>query len=150
MSIQTIPTEYFVSNTLMQPNGCIEWQGKPEPVGGYGVIGHKKKRYYTHRVSWAKFRGEIPDGLMVCHRCDNRRCVNPNHLFLGTGRENIADRDAKGRMCRGHRQHLSRLTLEQVLEIRRGGKLLRECAHQYGVSIPSVWAVLKRATWKHV
>lgn len=77
-------------------SGCIEWIGGKDP-NGYGRFSLSGKGDYAHRASYEIFKGPIPTGLCVCHKCDNPRCVNPDHLWLGTQTENIKDRDAKGR-----------------------------------------------------
>lgn len=84
------------SHTVAQPNGCHEWTGCINAYG-YGIVGIKYKKYLAHRVAWELANGPIPDGLSVCHSCDNPPCVNLEHLWLGTHKENMADRDAKGR-----------------------------------------------------
>lgn len=113
-------------------DGCWLWNGQ---IGkrGYGMIG-VPKRYgpriqYAHRVSWRLHRGEIPDGLSVLHRCDNPKCVNPDHLFLGTAGDNIRDCVAKGRQRnqntgRTHCRNSHQLTPDNV---RLEGGRFRRC-----------------------
>ncbi len=81
-----------------QPNGCIHWKGKTDRCG-YGFLAKTKKtKYFTaHRLSYELLRGPIPEGMKVCHSCDNPACVNPSHLFLGSQRDNMIDMRRKGR-----------------------------------------------------
>lgn len=79
--------------------GCIEWTGSVAGYG-YGVLSFYKRNYYVHRLAYRLFIGKIPNHLMVCHRCDNPRCFNPEHLFLGTAKDNVQDMIKKGRAVR--------------------------------------------------
>ena len=81
-------------------SGCWIWTGSMSS-GGYGQVKIGGKLHRAHRVAWTIFKGPIHDGLMVCHRCDVRDCVNPEHLFLGTAKDNFQDCLKKGRMGKG-------------------------------------------------
>jgi len=95
-----------MARVIPEPNsGCWLWEGATL-FNGYGVIGRPGKHngnVLTHRASWEVHVGSIPEGMYVLHRCDNRRCVLPDHLFLGTQADNLADMVSKGRSCRGER-----------------------------------------------
>lgn len=127
------------------------------------------KRIGTHRFSWEYHHGRpIPDGLWVLHRCDNRPCVNPEHLFLGTAAENNKDCAAKGRTQKGERHAEShqagrlrgddhgsaKLTSQQVLEIRErystGHISLTQLGRDYGVSTSLVSLIVNRKLWAHL
>ena len=102
--------------TGCEPAGeCIRWA--LSTVGGYGRFQLNGVRYWTHRLMWTVTRGPIPAGMLVLHRCDDRRCVNPDHLFLGTHAQNMADMAAKGRSTRGRT-----LTPEHRLKVAQAGR----------------------------
>src|SRR5690606_12230408 len=109
----------------------------------------------AHRCSWVAYYGDIPSGLLVCHRCDNRKCVNPNHLFLGDAAANSHDMVAKGRhpRLRGERSSQAKLTEEQVREIRRrakSGTPQRWLAREYGLHPMAINKIVHRKTWRHI
>ena len=91
--------ERFQTSTCPVANGCIEWTGARllPPNEPYGVFTSSGKRYRAHRAAWIMAHGPIPDGMMVCHRCDNPPCCNPEHLFLGSAKDNAEDMVSKGR-----------------------------------------------------
>ena len=108
---------------------------------------------YAHRFAYERAHGSIPNGLDVCHRCDNRLCVNVDHLFVGTRAENMADARAKGRTTVGEKHRRAKLTNESVREIRamrdRGLKL-REIAGSFAISIAQVHNIVIRKHWGHL
>ncbi len=134
---------------------CWEWIGR-KGRDGYGIIGTGGKHVGVHRYSWIIHNGSLPDGLCVLHHCDNPGCTNPEHLFLGTKADNMADRDAKGRQVMGEAQHLAKLTEEKVREIRRryrrGTKVngIVALAREFGVSEGTIRFVVNFVTWKNV
>lgn len=147
--------ERFLAKVSPEPtSGCWLWKGYINP-GGYGVISMPGKRSRSaHRIAWTLFCGAIPADLMVCHRCDVRACVNPDHLFLGTVAENAADMKRKGRSRSGERNARARLTLDQVRAIK---KLLvqpearaRAIAERFNVSIATISAIKRGKIWRDV
>lgn len=132
---------------------CWLWTGARFD-SGYGSFSIKRKGCRAHRVSWELSFGPIPDGKLVLHRCDNPPCVNPSHLFLGTGADNSADMVQKNRHLYGERNHNAKLTEAFVLEIRRdyasGATTFRDLAKHYGVHESIVADAVQGKTWKHV
>jgi hypothetical protein len=122
---------------------------------GYGKVYFLGKTLLAHRFAWDITNGPIPDGLLVCHTCDNRKCVRPAHLFLGTHKDNQADKAAKGRCAPRFGEHhgQAKLTGEQVKEIRalrQHGVLRREIAELYGIHPTNVSKLALGKGWKHI
>ncbi len=130
-------------------SGCWIWKGAIFPERGYGAFAYPGEQL-AHRVSWRLYRGEIPEGKFVLHRCDVPACVNPEHLFLGTQTENMADKVRKARQSRGAGTGVSKLTQEQVVAIKADARLQKEIALSYGISQSAVSEIKLGKTWKHV
>ena len=124
-------------------------------AAGYGKVSINGKVTYAHRVSYSLTFGAIPDGLHVCHRCDNPSCVRPDHLFLGTHQDNMNDRDQKGRTGTGAKVgRPQKFTPEQIRMIRtehaETGLASRPLARKYGVNRKTMQRILKGELWKYV
>lgn len=121
---------------------------------GYGAQTINRKTLKAHRISWRIHNGPIPRGLCVLHKCDVPACVNPGHLFLGTPADNAKDRDRKGRQSRGIKHYKSKLTREEVREIRHKYIPIiystTKLAEEYGVSNDTIHKIVKRKSWKHI
>lgn len=138
-------------------SGCWEWQ-RSFGSDGYGqlYIGtgrNCRKKTSAHRFSYERHNGRIPDGLHVCHRCDNKACVNPAHLFLGTNTENRRDSVAKGRAAKGERHGRCKLAVGDVDRIRDiarvGGVSHAEIASHFGISQTQASRIIRGARWAH-
>jgi HNH endonuclease len=101
--------------------GCWIWKGS-KVQAGYGRIVLQGKTYRAHRISYLFLKGEIPEGLCVCHTCDNPACVNPEHLWLGTSRENTKDMIIKGRLVRLRSKHRDSISKYPGISFRKGKK----------------------------
>ena len=131
---------------------CWNWTGYVNPKG-YGSFRLGRKRFYSSKAAYILFRGEVPSGLFVCHKCDNPRCCNPDHLFLGTNAENVKDMVTKKRHRFGSRKPNSKLKEVYVNEIFRITRLRyfehEELAKMYGVCRPLITDLLNKRRWKH-
>jgi hypothetical protein len=132
-------------------SGCWLWHAHVD-AQGYGsfLLRPGVHAVGAHRVALSTAVGPIPAGMFVCHRCDNRACVNPDHLFLGTVSDNHADMVAKQRHAHGERQNKAKLTARLVREIRTSSEPLQSLADRLGVSISAVSLVRRGRTWRHV
>lgn len=128
---------------------CHEWTGCTMR-NGYGQISVNCRAAYAHRVAWELNAGPIPDGLFVLHRCDNRKCVNPDHLFLGTFGDNMADMVSKERQAHGMRNGHAKLTDDQVREIRGAAGTHLAIAKRYDVTQSLVTMIRTRRIWRYV
>lgn len=133
---------------------CWEWQAGTF-TGGYGAFQYRGRPVGAHRMSFVFANGTdaIPAPLCVLHHCDNRRCVNPSHLFLGTNDDNMADCVAKGRMRRGEQHPRAKLTDEHVATIRQqlaNGCTQQRIADEYGVSRPLIKLIKQNKIWRHL
>lgn len=152
--------EYFGPRAIFEPmSGCCLWERFVDH-SGYGRVGAVWTREaFAHRVSWELARGPIPSGMKVLHRCDVPGCVNPDHLFLGTQADNVADMIAKGRSRPpaprlGSANVCARLNEDQVWAIR---ELLRHkvfsqraIAEDFGVGAMTISRIANNQTWRHV
>lgn len=131
---------------------CWEWMGSRNKGNrGYGQfwIGHTFVG--AHRFSYELHHGKIPDGLEVCHHCDNPACVNPDHLFLGTHKENEEDKKSKNRQARGKAVvHQNKINENDVVNIRNSAKSYDEISKEYGISSAMVYYIKSRRSWKWV
>ena len=141
--MKTLPKrirDRFLAKFHTSSGGCWEWKGHVNNAG-YGVLClGKGRRMGAHRASWLVFKGPILESLCVLHRCDNRKCVRPTHLFLGTCLDNIADMVIKNRQ-RGARRLLSN---SQLVSIQKDGRSQRIIAREYGISQPYVSQIKRR------
>ena len=146
---------------IQKTDYCWIWVGakqnrrksQPHPYGVMAVQWKPRYAMLAHRLSWELHFGKIPDGLGVLHKCDNPPCVNPEHLFLGTQRDNMQDCVAKGRKERGELCGRSVLKPDEVLEIRakyKPGAGYKNLAEEYGVGKSTIEAVVKSYSWKHL
>lgn len=128
---------------------CWVWTAG-KTTGGYGVFDLDGSSQYAHRVSYENHYGRVPAGLLVCHTCDVRLCVNPLHLFAGTEQDNMDDMRAKGRSraVSGEQHYASKLVSEEVRAIRASTLPVAELAQQYGVSKSAVYKIIRNQSWK--
>lgn len=159
MGLRAKPNDVFTDPDAFRrrthlDGGCWLWSGAKSSTG-YGEIVRKAKRYRAHRVSWRLHHGEIPDGLLVCHKCDRPLCVNPDHLFLGTHRDNMIDKARKGRgnFPEGSRHYKASVTEGDARAIKKmssSGVPMREIAKRFGTTENVVSLIHRGKTWKSV
>lgn len=155
----TNSTEKFWNKVdLSYEDDCWNWLGSLDECG-YGRYQINKKRKFAHRLSYEIEYGPIPDNLLVCHHCDNPKCVNPKHLFLGTNDDNMKDMARKGRANRsskniGIENGSHKLSPEQIIEIRElySTKTISQSklGKMYGVSQAVIWKIVTHKNWKHI
>lgn len=132
------------------PEDCWEWHGSIAK-NGYGVIAMPgRKQVKAHRAVYTLFYGDPGEHLVVCHSCDNKRCVNPGHLFAGTHADNNHDMVVKDRHSRGSRHPEAKISEYDVMEIRSSGLNAREIMGKFGLSKAQACKIRNGKSWKHV
>lgn len=139
---------------VIRKNVCWDWKGYLDK-DGYPQLynGNNKPAKKAHRFSYEIYKGEIPKGKVVCHRCDNPKCTNPEHLWLGSPKENSKDAVKKGRMQHGTERHNAKLDDEKVKEIKKMlslGVTKAFLSRKYNVSFMTISLIGKGKTWKHI
>lgn len=149
---KTIRVSVFLSK-FTQGEGCWLWKGATNG-GGYGTYGMAN----AHRIAYIHFVEPIPEGMHVLHRCDNPPCVNPDHLFLGTRKDNMQDAKSKNRMVmppryEGSQHPESKLQERDVIAMRSEyaeGMAKRALARKYGINKKTVKGIVEYTAWRHV
>jgi hypothetical protein len=152
------PVEPRFWSRVRKTDGCWEWTGRIA-TSGYGSLSRENRPAYAHRVSWELHNGPIPARMWILHRCDNRVCVNPAHLYAGTPTENSRDMHERGRWRPSvqppvsERQLACKLTPADVMEIRAcraRGEPVVALAARFGVNVTTIRCAAKGKTWAHI
>lgn len=151
--LKTNPDERFWTHVEKSQN-CWNWKSRTSPFG-HGMFSlAKNNAVFAHRYSWYLSNGEIPDGMQVLHKCDNPRCVNPNHLFLGTQADNVNDMVSKGRakggVLKGSDNPKAKLTEGQTEEIKdryAQGENARSIYEEYKISKAHFYRIINGNAW---
>ena len=149
------PKERFEQSYMPEPNtGCWIWIATLQRQG-YGVLSINCKTIRAHRLSYELHKGPIPLGLLACHSCDNRWCVNPDHIFLGTAKDNTTDMIKKNRNIKGQAHSWAKLTEQDIIDIRamfnkNPDTNKTSVSKLYNVSCPHIHDIVKRRCWKHL
>jgi hypothetical protein len=149
---KTIDQKFFDDRSIVNKDtGCIEWSRATSFIG-YGVVKHKQKQWQAHRFSWTFHFGKIPNGKIICHKCDNRKCINPDHLFIGVHKDNSQDMISKGRNvpARGERSGTAKLTNEQIALIKNDTRPQKLIAKTHNICQANVSLIKSGKTWAHV
>jgi hypothetical protein len=163
-------TEQFWNRVVKTDGGCWNWTGASGNTMGHGHLRHAKStnapnpegrqgHIYAHRLSWLLSGRSIPINLLVLHSCDNPKCVNPEHLFLGTNQDNCDDKFSKGRQAcvAGIKNPNVKLTPEQIVQIKREYALIvgrknqkTRLAQKFGITATHVRKIIVGTLWKHM
>lgn len=150
-------TEADFWRLVEKTEGCWVWHGSIMQSGGYGRFSFQGKRWRAHHLSYFLTHGStVPDGMVLCHKCDNPKCVNPQHLFVGTQAENIWDMHSKnrggGQFGKREEHPGAKLTKEQVARIKNEYKprvvTQQSLADRYGVTRSAINAIVNDYSWR--
>jgi predicted XRE-type DNA-binding protein len=152
MDIEQLKKRFEAHTERIPGVDCHIWMASVTRKGGHGRTFGFGRQMLAHRLAYQLYRGPIPNGMLVCHRCDVPSCVNPDHLFIGTHKDNIADCIQKDRRRdqRGEKNNLAKLTKQTVLSIRKANGSQYEIARKFGVSRSNVGLIRQGKTWKHL
>lgn len=143
---------WLFDTTTITENGCWEYTRSKFP-NGYGQVRYFDKGMGAHRLSYMICHGEIPSGKMVLHSCDNKPCINPSHLFLGTAKDNKHDSMNKDRHAYGSKIGISKLDVDSVSVVRQllnEGLTKGQVAKRLGIGRTTVFNIEARNTWRHI
>ena len=148
------PLRLVLDNIIVDPeSGCWLWTGAVGP-NGYGTVAIRstdgRKQMGVHKVAYTFLVGDVAPGLCVCHKCDVRRCVRPEHLFLGTNMDNSSDMVSKRRQRFGIKHPLAKLSEDDVRAIRDADGFHKDIASQYGISRANVTNIKNKNRWATV
>lgn len=149
--VKYIPNVYTrflskVDTNNFQHDSCWLWKGASKG-NGYGHVKYKSRNIPAHRMAYQLFIGEVPESMDVCHVCDNRQCVNPDHLFLGSRSENMQDAKQKGRTSGGHRKHLKEHVVQEIKQRLSAGISVKKLSRVYGLSEHRINAIKSGRTY---
>ena len=154
MITKTLIDRFTAKYEVDAKTGCWNWKGSIAGKG-YGAIRAPKTRLaiYAHRLSYMYYKGEIPDGMQVCHKCDNPGCVNPDHLFIGSSSDNHLDMKSKDRHLYGERNKQHKLTeaeAESVFDMSDSGMSTYQIAAKLEICQMTAWRILNGHRWQHI
>jgi hypothetical protein len=149
------PDNYREVSWYVSDNGCwICNSHRKNQQSGYHEMNRNGKMIKIHRYMYEKYHGSIPEGLLVCHKCDNKSCINPEHLFVGTSKDNTQDMMKKGRHkpnnIRGEMMGTAKLKNNQVISIRADKRMIKDIAKEYGISIAQISKIRRGECWGHL
>ena len=146
--------ENFENMVIKNKEGCWDWKGSFASRGYGKITAFSPKRQITHhRASWLLHVGEIPKGMFVLHKCDNKRCCRPSHLYLGSHKKNMKDMTERNKQALGEKHGCAKLTEENVKEIKKQllyGLSGVDIAKKYNVSSTAIYWIKNNKTWKHI
>ena len=143
------PIEKVFSKWFDKGDGCWEWKGAIDR-DGYGAFSYAGKMYKAHRMSLEIDGRPVPKGMFACHRCDNPKCVRPDHLYAGTHEQNVSDMVSRMRHKYGSRHYAAKITEADVIAIRKDPRKTAEIAKDYGINSSNITMIKNRRTWRHI